>query len=402
MISISYTILFSVTLQHEYFASGQTGDVHFVVSPDCQQLFNQLKVQCRVIGNRLVALIRVNGTGKPYVLPAGKTFQDLYGWQVFRIYLQCKDGRLFNYTNLPSDLTRRAFYFSNLAANPIGSTLYLSDRLPDITTGKAYVPGDFAMKSASNNVYESLINYTAAGPADLADPTHWVPRGTLQYPSPLDQQELVIGPYLFVLPAAVSSATVKVFGFNYNATTPAFDVAVLDPVVLAFETPVTEVPVSLATLRPGRYLIQVNGSQKMVYYDPLWPQNGTFGVIELFNHVPQTNAYSILAPADTVQNKPFLLQFPTRRVLWKYVRKDGTAQAISDTGGTGYSFVLQSDAFVSSVPIPLSDTGQVQLKLDFNNGNHSLTPLANPTPSRLVKFTRSGYDYLCSEMYLNY
>lgn len=403
MISISYTILFSVTLQHEYFASGQTGDVQFVVSPDCQQLFNQLKVQWRVIGNRLVALIRVNDAGKPYMLPAGKTFQDLYGWKTFRIYLQCKDGRLFNYTNLPSDLTQRIFYFSNLAANPIGSTLYLSNRLPDIpTTSKAYVPGDFAMKGGSDNVYESLTSYTSSGTGDLSNLALWAPRGVLQYPGPQDQQELVTGPYLFTLPAAVSSATVKVFGFNFNAATPAFDVVVTDPVVLAFEQPTTDVPVSLATLRPGRYLIQVNGSQKMVYYDPQWPQNGTFGVIELFNHLPQTNIYSLLAPADTVQNKPFLLQFPTRRVLWKYIRKDGTAQAISDTGGTGYSFALQSDAFVSSVPIPLSDTGQVQLKLDFNNGNHSLTPLANPTPARLVKFTQGGYDYLCSEMYLNY
>ena len=402
MISISYEIFFSVTLQHEYFASGQTGDVQPVPSADCQRLFDQLKVQWRVIGNRLVTLVRVDGAGKPYVLPPGGSYQSLYGGKVFRIYLQSKDGKLFNYSNFPADLTRNIFYFSNLANNPIGSSLYLSSRLPDFATGKGYLPGDLAMKTAGNNVFESLTSYTSGAATDLANTALWAPKGTLQYPGPSDQRELVYGPYVFTLPAAVSVATVKVFGFNFNAAAPAFNVAVLPPLVLTFEQPTTDVPVALDILNPGSYLIQVNGSSKMVYYDPGWPQNGTFGVIELFNHLPQTDAYSILKPTDTVQGKPFLLQFPTRRVLWKYIRRDTTAQAISDTGGTGYSFALQSDSFVSSVPIPLSDTGQVQLKLDFNNGNTSLAPLANPSPARLVKFTQGGFDYFCSEMYLNY
>jgi len=344
----------------------------------------------------------VNGSGQPFVVAPAGGYQSLYGRQVFRVYLQGKDGKLFNYTNLPADLTRNIFYLSNLANNPIGGSLYLSKRLPDFTTGKAYLPGDLAMKGGGNNVFESLTSYTSAAAGDLANAALWAPRGTLQYPGPSDQLELAYGPYMFTLPAAVSVATVKVFAFNYNAAAPAFDVAAADPVVLSFEQPVTAIPVSLDLLRPGRYLIQVNGSSKTVYYDPQWPPNGTFGVIELFNHLSQTDGYSILKPMDTVQGKSFVLQFPARRVLWKYVRRDTTAQAISDTGATGYSFVLQSDAFVSSIPIPLSDGGQVKLKLDFNNGNTALAPLANPSPARLVKFNQGGFDYLCSEMYLNY
>src|SRR5882757_3051662 len=124
MINISYDILFSVTLQHEFFASGQSNDLQLLPSADCRQLFDQLNVQWRVIGNRLVALVRVNGSDQPFVVAPAGSYQTLYGRRVFRVYLQGKGGKLFNYTNLPADVTRNIFYLSNLANNPIGGSLY--------------------------------------------------------------------------------------------------------------------------------------------------------------------------------------------------------------------------------------------------------------------------------------
>jgi len=399
---INYEMLFSIELLHEYFTSGFTRDLVFIPSDDCLHLFNRMDVQWRQVNNRMIAFIRVNDIHEPYTNISSKNFRTSFGDTVFRIYLRSKNSSFLNFTNLPAPVPGNILYFSNLAANPVAGKNHLSKKLKDFAAAQAYLPGNLVLKPTTSEVFESLTGYTSGGVADLADPNRWASKGINAYPGPMDQIEYTDGPYEFPLPAGTMSAVVQIFGFNYNAVTPDYNQLLVGPSTVYFDKPPDSYAVPFSNLPAGKYKIQVNADTKIIYYDPLISANGAFAVIELFHFLPDTDAYSMLSPAETVRGEVYTLQFPSRRVLWKYVRKDATAITLSDTGATAYSFVLNTDAFVSAIPIPLMETGLPTLKLAFTPGHFDLAPLPSPSPARLVGFTQGGTNYLCAEMYLNY
>ena len=110
----------------------------------------------------------------------------------------------------------------------------------------------------------------------------------------------------------------------------------------------------------------------------------------------------MLTDEEKLKNITYNIQFSNRRVLWKYIRKDGKAKSITDTGETGYVFKLNGEEFISGNPIPLSEGVLKTLKLEFNSKDFNIHPLPNPGTDHLGKFHQNDYDYLCSEAYLNY
>jgi hypothetical protein len=140
----------------------------------------------------------------------------------------------------------------------------------------------------------------------------------------------------------------------------------------------------------------------MIYYDPAINSSQTFGIIDIALDLPGQADYALLDDEEKLKSPRFTIQFANRQVLWKYVRKDARAEAVTDTGDTGYTFELAGDAFVSTAPIPLSETVCKTLKLDFNTTDYRLFPLPNPRAGNLGIFRRDEFDYLCSAVYLNY
>lgn len=399
---INYEIFFSIELLHEYFTSGITTDLVFVPSEDCLHLFNRMDVQWRQLDNRMVGFIRVNDLNEPYTNISSKNFRASFGQKVFRIYLVSKNSSFLNFTNLPTPVPANILYFSNLSANPVAGKNQLTRKLNDFAAAQPYLPGNLVLKPATLEVFESLTGYTSGTVADLGDPTRWATKGINAYPGPLDQIESTSGVYLFPLPAGTLSVVVQIFGFNYSTAIPDYDQLLAGPTTVYFDKPPDSYSVPLDGLPAGKYKVQVNATTKMIYYDPQVSASGAFAVIELFNHLPDTDGYAMLSPVETVRGESYTLQFANRRVLWKFVRRDATAITLSDTGATAYSFVLNTDAFVSAIPIPLQETGISSLKLAFTPGHFDLAPLPSPSPARLVGFTQGGTNYLCAEMYLNY
>ncbi len=461
--NLSYSTFFSVEFLHEYFANYKCTDLEIMPARDCRDVSKKMNIQWRAIENRLLALIRENDVQEPFInTPQNKLYRKYYNNTVFRFYIKLKNTDFLNYTNidLTSGSSKKKLYFSNLTANKEGGKLYLSMPVKEYAIGKAYVPGklvkdpvsghvfeaikkhtlkkkaqltdpilwaqkgllhlpkgveehaagrtyspgDLARKPATEKVYESIRKHTSTGEVELGDESLWLSRaqGILQYPTSNDMLEFTSGSYAFSVAAPVKKADISVFRFNYNAENPAYDLQAGVTENRQFETPAGQVVVDLSTLDAGKYLIKVNKETKTVYHDPSANSGNIIGIVEIFNHLPGTNDYALLTDDEKIKSAKYVIHFPNRRVLWKYIRRDGKAQSITDTGDTGYGFNLEGDDFVSTTPIPLSESVCKTLKLEFNTKDYRLFPLPNPPVQRLGRYTQHDFNYFCSEVYLNY
>lgn len=408
---VNYSILFDIQLQHEYFNDQKSRDLDIIPAEDCLHFFKGAHVLWRNASNRYIALMRENRVHEPFIntvpddgSPSQKLYRKFFKTVVYRFYLLANTHLFFNYTNIAHREGKKVFYFNNLADNKRNDTFYLSKPVSDHVAGKEYLPGDLVVQPGTDDVFEVIRKHASTNVSELSDDSLWVPKGggQLQYVSANDLVDYSTGNYLFVLSAPATTAQISFFAFNYDETAPAYDVLVGTADPLIFEVAQTEVIVNLSSLSPGNYLVQVNGENRLVYYDPQLASGKVLGVVEIFNHLPATNEYALLTADEIIKGMRYTIQFPTRSVLWKYIRKDSRAQAITDTGMNGYTFQLHTDEFVSETPIPLSEGVLETLELTFNSGDFKLHPLPNPSVQRLGSFTQNGYTYLCSEMFLNY
>ena len=421
-----------------------------------------MNIQWRFNENRLVSFIKVNDFEEPFInIPPDKQYGRYYSKNVFRFYMQLKNPLFLNYTNIDlSTIRRKKFYFSNLANNNENDIHYLTIPVDDYAVGKNYLPGNLVADPASGNIYEAIKKHAAKKKTGLTDATLWTPKASVklpkavkehiigkhyapgdlvkkhdtedifealrqhtskteaelsdpglwspgkpnkvQYSTENDLVEYSSGSYKFSMPAPITKAAISIFGFNHDPKKPGFALPVNPVENRNFEEPVSEVNLNLSFLKPGKYEIHVNKEVKVIYYDPLLVNGNILGIIEIYNYLPGDNDYALLTDDEKIRKNAFRIQFPNRKVLWKYIRKDSKAQTITDIGDTGYEFNLNGDDFVSSIPIPLSEEVLKTLKLEFNTKDFRLFPLPNPKINRLAKYTQNDYDYLCSEVYLNY
>ncbi|MBE7169596.1 MAG: hypothetical protein INR73_03355 [Williamsia sp.] len=456
-----YSTLFSVALQHEYFQNRRCLDFEISPSADCLVHLRRMHIQWRSFENRYYAFIEENSRQEPVLNGASaKYFRNDYSKTVLRFYLKLKNPLLLNYTNIdPSYGRGKKFYFSNTANNADNGTCYLSAPVPPFANDKPYFPGNLAKDARTGTVYEALKKYTSKKKTDLTDPALWSAKGLQNPGSPIAEykagkayqpgdlvkaasgdlfeavrrhtgnsakdlenralwsargqgqlqyatdNDLIFccgSKCILPVPEPVKKADVAVLGYNFNAASPAYDLPARESGSQTFSSPVASVPVDLSGLPPGKYAIRINKETTYIYYDPAVEFSTLFGVIEIYNHLPGQDAYAFLTDEEQIKTADYQLLFPVRRVLWKYIRKDGRADAITDTGDTGYQFSLKGDEFISSVPMPFSESPLKTLRLDFNTHDFRLFPLPNPSVERLRKCVQDEYEYLCSEVNLNY
>ncbi len=394
---------FSISLLHEYFLSRSCLDFELAPADDCMTAFRKGGILGKTLGNRYQTLIQANGEQQPFCdTPAEKVYRQLWGKTVFRFYLRLKQPLFVNYTNLdPAYGGRQKFYFSNLSGNKDRDTLALPASVIPFTADTGYIPGNLAKDAKTGTVWEALKKYTGKKKAELSDPHLWAPKEAAAYASAQDLLEYTGGTLLFRLSAPATKAEISILGFNFDPAKPAFDQP-LTTGVMEFETPQTDIPVSFEKLPPGKYLVQVNKDTKPVYYDPAAASGAVAGVVEIYNHLPGSNDYALLTDDEQIRPVNYQILFPARRVLWKYIRKDGKADSITDLGASSYQFTLKGNEFISSVPIPLSEGPLKTLKLLFNTADYQLFPLPNPGVERLKKCEQDEFDYFCSEINLSY
>jgi hypothetical protein len=458
----NYSIFFIIEVNHEYFINNKCEELEIVPTEDCKEISRKMNILWRFLGNRLIGLIRENDVHEPFMnIPPAKVFRKYYDKSIFRFYVRLKNPLFLNFTNINYSYdSGQKFYFSNLSSNKQNSLLYLTLPIEDYSLGRTYLPGAMVKDGGTGNIFEAITKNSSKKKSILSDTLSWVPKGILHLSKPIQEfstsklylpGDLALRPhtsevfeaitkhvgrneneledpliwsargngqlqyitdndtiegcsanYLFKVAAPIPKAEIGVSGFNYNAANPSYDVPVKEMEVRNFREPATNIAVSLSSLSRGKYEITINKEKRRVYYDPILSRGDILGVIEIFNHLPGTDSYALLDEDEKIKSIVYRIQFANRRVLWRYKPKDGKAESITDIGDTGYAFKLNGNAFVSTTPIPLSESVLKTLKLDFNTKDFSLFPLPNPGFQHLGKCSQKDYDYLCSDIYLNY
>ncbi len=142
----------------------------------------------------------------------------------------------------------------------------------------------------------------------------------------------------------MSRAEIAIDGFDFgNLPIPGFTIPIGEKEIQYFNVGEEQslIPIKLSHLKPGRYKITVNATSKEVYYDPALQDESSYWVSWKYSTIyprPITTLSSM--QARSLQPKQYTIQFPARRVLWKYTRKDARALSLTDTGATAYAFLL--------------------------------------------------------------
>lgn len=388
--NLNYKILFIAEILHSYYTSGICKDFEIIPSAETKQLLKDQGMMYKVVDNKLLVAINCNSFSKPFV--------QLGSNKKFSFYLKLVNGNFDNITNLeykPYELKR--FCFSNINQNEIANFLYLNKEIPIYDPATKYAPGTL-VANQFGEIFEALKSSNIANAHGLGETAFWIKKIKKQCATAIDLIELSPAIYNFTVSASKLFA-VKVFGLN--TTTNIYDVAVTDTKNLMYDDMQSVVPVNLNGLPFGKYKVVVNGEEKEIYYDNNAVYDNIFGIIEIFNHLPAANEFSLLDGTGVVKEKTFTLQFASRSVIWKYLARTTDITSVFDSSNT---FTFSSPAakvFTSAVPISLSETPIKTFFLEsIRFGN--ITPVANPGNNRLSTIVQSGDVYFCAETYLNY
>ena len=171
--------------------------------------------------------------------------------------------------------------------------------------------------------------------------------------------------------------------------------------IQTFETPVSQVHVSLNGLPAGRCRVEVNGEAVIVVIKDAWLVETPVAVIELYNHVGTDVDFSLLN-AGVAADKKFTIRFCNKSVLWKYIAKTNDVTAVNDSSSTlSFSNTILPLEFVSSAPYPLKE--QPLKTISFTSAVHgAVNSLPNASPSFLSELEVDGDLFPCSSIYLNH
>lgn len=396
---LSYLTLFSVELLHLYCNKTVLVDCSILPSEETKQYFNGSNLLFRFVDNRLYALI-TEFEKKPFV--------PLEANRIFRFYIKCNNPSFFNYTNIEAG-SSALYYFSNLANNG-GAELNLSQPIADYAVDKDYLVGDFARESGTENTLENIRKGRAF---PLNDPSAWIPRGTQQFVTGDDLIRSLSGSYryLFASPTTVKEATITIRGFHITgATLTEYDALVIER---WFPVPVAEIQADLSTLPFGKYKIVIKATtstdslftdEELIYYDLTAKKLSALGVIEIFNHLPYTDTYSLLNDHGDIKETAYVIRFANRNALWKYITQTTNVSNII-SGVPGLNFIKDGNVFTSDKPIEFKQFPDDSFMLEFSgSGPPNPVKASYPSPALLKceKEMDGTIKNYFSEIHLNY
>ncbi len=141
----TYKILFMVELLHDFYKNGQCTDFRIVPSAETALLLRNCKAFHKMIGNKLVVLIKTDTGGKPFIQPATT--------DKFTFYLELMKPLFITVSNIDETLlSTKRFYFSNLSANkvvvaPGNELFYVSQPITAYAAATNYKPGEFSTQA---------------------------------------------------------------------------------------------------------------------------------------------------------------------------------------------------------------------------------------------------------------
>ena len=402
--SVSYKILFTITLRHDYYANRASNDFTVIPSADCIDIMKQHRLLFRQAGNKIIVL-----TPEKDFIP---NF-ELTGGVRFRFYLFCDNPYFTNITNWDQqEHQTRKFYASNQSNNFFENTAYLTQPLEGYSDQTSYRQGSLVM-NAQGEVIESIqVNPSGNESKPLTDKKFWRKHvdNKTQYATTADLFNYSNNLLPLIM---LNGANVKAEIYN-NGTKKFTTLFVQHTVALpAGESDLIKI---FTQLPAQRYKITVNGVEKIVYYDPHSDAKKSWGIIEIHHQDDLPAGMKFLAnkklPVNDNQKhnpKNYIIHFHNRSVLWKYnLRVMDAGYSVSDNGTTKFAFEKKESAFISEEPIPFTEEPRKTFSLKKNNAA-VIDILKNPAKNKVGRIERTDpfdpqkkktVQYLCSEMYL--
>jgi hypothetical protein len=391
---LSYLTWFSVELLHEYFNKDTLNVCSIVPAEETKQNFNGSNMLMRFIGNKLYVLVKEENK---------KPFSPVDNNRLFRFYIKCNDPAFFNYSNIKTG--RGIYYLSNLAANEVNTELSLSLPPADYDPLTEYQVGTMVTDTGTHNVFECLQKNTGV---PLNDTDTWVPRADTQFVADSSLMPLRQTPYRFTFPLAttVKKVTITINGFKVNGTTlTEYEVLKTEQV---FPNAVSEVQADITALSYGRYKVSVDAitsadavftTEEFIYYDLPAKQMAAIAVIEIFNHLPDTDAYSMVNNLGEIKETNYTIRFANRYALWKYIAQTTNINAVTGAGG----FTQIGPVFISNNHLAFKQIPDDTIELALDTGPPTVkAPFPSPSVLKSEKEADGSIKNFYTEIYLNY
>lgn len=423
-----FKILFAVDLRHAYYSNGKCNDFAVVPSEATRKLLKDLQLLYKVFENQLWVLAKVHDAGTD----EDKPFVDLPQNQKFVFYLQLQQPLFMAVTNIDAKaFETKRFYFSNLSQNKADNILYLSTPITAYNNGVTYVPGMMVFVDPGANatvptVFESIKENPAGvgSHAPSATDDRWQQRGRVQYATAADTMSINKSTASFTVNDTATVFNVTAYALNKTDNrTYDQEVPLSRQTALSFSETATpaekNVQVDLSALSPGRYRVKINANNFDVYVDDEAASNQTFGIIEIFNHLPATNDFALLDAAGKVKDKvvtgraqwlTYTISFANRLAFLKYVSLKKGVSGIEDSRHptpAEYTFAptpvppQPADFFLSNKPVPLLQKSALfNLVLTHPISSEALKA-PNPNPADPGMLSQLNNDFF-STVYLNY
>jgi hypothetical protein len=388
--NINYETVFTVEVLNDYFASLQCTALDVIPTDDTYSLLKGQQMLCKTIGNKFIVINKIDSNGKPFIA-LDKTAK-------LRFVVAINDPDFINYTNVNyHPLTPAKYYFTNLNQTKSGPVLYLNKSVAKYDNTQTYSIGDLAADN-TGNIFEAAKKSDNANKHALTDTAYWQPKMKAQFVNN-DDSLLFTGSNYIATATAATDFTINIYGLN--TSTNIYDLLVRNE-KQQYNSAQTSVPVDLSGLAYGKYKISVNAGDSFVYYDDIAVKQNILGVIEIFNHLPPANAFSLFYNTGVAKQNTFTLRFANRSAIWRYFARTTDVKDVIDTASVyTFSADVPNKIFASIAPIPLKEQPITTLSVETVK-HGTITPIANPGVNRLSNITQNGEIYYCIEKHLNF
>jgi len=378
MIDIYFGNLFAIELLHSYYKDQLCPDFNISASAETVKAINGHNMIVKQQHSQLFAGIHCDGNVNPL-----KPFTTIQEDMQFTFFMKLNNPLFFNFSNLPSTVPGKIYYFTNRNNNVANGKSFLSSKIDTYKSTNTYIPGDLA-KNASGMVYRAIGSSDPLHKFGLTNTNHWMKVDSNQYLSEKDALQWL--PSLSVM--------------GYNTATAAYTKSVISNTI-TFANPVTSFKLDLSTLQPGKYSLTVNGKQQWIYINDELNGNSAFAVIDIFNEAAPASCKLLDGSGHLLTPSPkYSINFLSRATIWKYILASNKSGNIKDTANL-YQFANPASIITSLTPIPLSNKA-LNLILTFPLNNQEFSPIACADPQRLVTIKKGTDTYPCSEIFLNF
>ncbi|MEO7313181.1 MAG: hypothetical protein ABIX01_22540 [Chitinophagaceae bacterium] len=430
MLTTQYQVLFTITLQHDYYGGSAFSDLSIVPSAETEKLLRDYKILWDNTNNVLTALMKADNNEPTIAFNPNA---------IFRFYVINNNGAFVNFSALKMiDSKNAVYYFSNKAANKKNNRLYISAPVATYDENNTYELGSVVKKGG--RVFECISASSKTNKHDAVEGDFWrdivvhqsrflLPYSDIKTYQPGDQVNAATQLFECLKPnSAIDKhgtatdfwAEIKELAYITQSDLSSMEtIATMD--IGAYNNTVTY-PEGAWVTEAGKFFeslrLSSNSDKHGTAETAFWKEVNaadiirkrqlafplqTLAVVDIVSN-GTTADYALLA-GKKIQGRSYLLRFKNRSTTWKYISQKSGVISITDTGNV-YAFAnpAGTNQFVSQKPIPLSQAPLSTLKLNatINARPVELNGLQNPGVAGIKLSDNTANYQLFSEIFLNY